>query len=274
MTQLSSLILLAPLLAACSGDPGDAAGAPDAGSSDDGGADVDAQTPVGPDLTCLSQPPPPTMVVDPMTLAGHLVELTTTGVKPVDAADIALFRAGQPVVLARTHSGSNGAFATGAVATAGHELHAYIKGTKPGYRTAFYYPPAPFAASSTTLVVPTLSDAAFATVKTLLGATQDDARNGALLVAVLDCNNHPLPGATLTVRRGMSAVGKSFDLATAVPVDDGLFLVFDVPDGKVHVSATYQGMQFAEHEVVVRASDPECTPPRGTLTSTIVKPGA
>jgi hypothetical protein len=275
MKQLFSLILLAPL-AACSGDPGGAAGAPDAGTSDDGGADVDASTPAGPDLSCLSQPPPspPTMVVDPMTLAGRLVELTTTGVKPVGAAEVALFRAGQPVVLARTNSAANGAFTTGAVATNGHAVHAYVKGTKPGYRTAFYYPPSPFTVSSSTLVVPTISDAAFATVKTLLGATQDDARNGALLVAVLDCDSHPLPGATLSVRRGSSPVGHTFDLSAAVPVDDGLFLVFDVPDGKIRVSATYQGIRLPEHEVVVRASDPECPTPRGTLTSTIVKPGA
>jgi hypothetical protein len=273
MKQLSLLILLAPL-AACSHAA--TAGDSDAGASDDDGADVDASTPAGPDLSCLSQPQPapPTTAVDPMVLAGRVVEFTTAGMTPVDAAEVALFRAGQPVVLARTHSASNGAFATGAVATSGHAVHAYVKATKPGYRTAFYYPPVPFTASSTTLVVPTLSDAVFATVKTLLGATQDDAHNGALLVAVLDCDGHPLAGATLSVRRGMSSVGHAYDLGAAVPADAGVFLVFDVPDGKVRVSATYQGTQLPEHDVVVRASDPECTPPRGTLTSTIVTPSA
>lgn len=276
MKQLSSLILLAPI-AACSTAAGGLA--PDAGAGaadDDGGADLDAATPAGPDLSCLSttQLPPPTTAVNPMVLAGQVVELTTAGTTPVDAADVALFRAGQPVVLARTQSASNGAFATGALSTNGHAVHAYLKAMKKGYRTAFFYPPRPFTVNSTSLVVPTMSDAAFATVRTLLGATQDDARNGALLVAVLDCSGHPLAGATVSVRRGSSPVGTTHDLGTVVPADDGVFLVFDVPDGKVRVSAEYQGTQFPEHDVVVRGQDPECAPPHGTLTSTIVKPGA
>jgi hypothetical protein len=267
--------LLAPV-AACTGAASGAADDPDAGASDDGGADVDgdAATPAGPDFSCLIQPlpTPPTTAVDPMVLAGRVVEFTTAGVTSVGAADVALFRAGQPTVLARTHSASNGAFATGAVTTNGKAVHAYVKATKPGYRTAFFYPPAPFTVSSTTLVVPTISDGAFSTVKTLLGATQDDARNGVLLVGVLDCNGQPVAGATVSVRRGSSAVGNTRALGTVVPADAGVFLVFDVPDGKVRVSATYQGTQLPEHEVVVRASDPECDEPRGTLTSTIVKP--
>lgn len=271
-----SLILLAALVG-CSTAASDATGDPDAGASDDGavGVDVDAATPVGPDLSCLSQPPPPppTTAVDPMVLAGRVVELTTAGLTPLDAADVALFRAGQPVVLARTHSASNGAFATGDVHTSGHAVHAYLKATKSGFRTAFYYPPLPFTVNSTNVVVPTISDAAFATVKSLLGATQDDAHNGALLVAVLDCAGHPLAGATLDVRRGNSSVGDVFDLGTAVPADAGVFIVFNVPDGKVHVSATYQNAALPEHDVVVRAVDPECPTVHGTLTSTIVKPG-
>ena len=273
MKQLSSLILLVPL-AACSHDASDAGD--DTVPSDDAGVtgDVDAGAPVGPDLSCMLQPhpPPPTTAVDPMTLAGRVVEFTTAGVTTVDAADVALFVAGQPTVLARTHSASNGAFATGNVTTHGHAMHAYLKATKQDYRTAFFYPPVPFSVSSTSLTVPTLSDSMFATVKTLLGATQDDRHNGALLVAVVDCDGKPIAGATLSVRRGGASVGTQYDLGTAVPADAGVFLVFNVPDGKVNVSATYQTAQLPEHEVVVRASDPDCTEPRGTLTSTIVQP--
>ncbi len=275
MNYLSSLILLAPL-AACSAAGTGGAVDPDAGGSGDG-VGVDASTPVGPDLSCLSQPQPsPTTAVDPMVLAGRVVELTTAGVTAVDAADVALFRAGQPIVLARTNSASNGAFATGAVTTHGNAVHAYLKATKPGYRTAFYYPSSAFTANSTTLAVPMMSDSVFATVKTLLGATQNDARNGALLVGVLDCNGHPLTGMTLHVRRGMQSVGHAYDLGTVLPAATGVFIVFDVPDGKVRVSAMSQatGEELPEHDVVVRASDPECPTSRGTLTSTIVEPSA
>jgi len=276
MKQLSSLILLVPLAAAaCSHDASDAGDDTVPPSSDDAGVNTDVDAPGGPNLSCLltPHPPPPAIAVDPMVLAGRVVELTTAGVTTVDAADVALFVAGEPTVLARTQSASNGAFATGAVTTHGHAMHAYLKATKPDYRTAFFYPPVPFTANSTSLLVPTLSDATFATVKTLFNATQNDAHNGALLVAVVDCDGNPLPGATLSVQRGTTQVGHIYDLGTAIPANAGVFLVFNVPDGKVNVSATYQTAQLPEHEVVVRAYDPDCTIPRGTLTSTIVQPG-
>jgi hypothetical protein len=274
--QLSSLIFLAPLVAACGGDA--VSNGPDAGSSDvstelDAG-DVDAAAPVGPDLSCLAQPalPPPTVAVNPMMLGGRLIAFTTTGPQPVDAADIALFRAGQAVVLARTQSAANGAFSTGAVTTNAKPVLAYVKAMKDDYRTAFFYPPRPFTTSTATLIVPTMSNVEFAKVKTQLGATQNDAKNGALLITVADCDGERLAGATVSVRRGMSSVGKIYDLGALAPVNAGLYLVFDVPDGKVTVSATYQGMQLPEHEVVVRAADQDCDPPVATLTSTIVKP--
>lgn len=280
MNKLSSLILLlAAPLAACShhaSDDDTSNTALDAGEGGVPSGNLDAfGSPAGPDLTCLNQPTPASSATpNPMLLAGQVVEYTTAGVTPVDAADIALFRAGQPVVLARTHSATNGAFATGSFATNGHAIHAYVKATKRDYRTAFFYPPSPFAANSTTLVVPTISDAQFATLTTLLGATQDDAHNGALVVAVLDCAGHPLLGATVTVRRGQSTVGHSHDLGTAIPALAGATLVLDVPDGMVRVSATYQNNQLPEHDVAVRAKDPECATAKGTLTSTIVIPSA
>jgi len=117
-----------------------------------------------------------------------------------------------------------------------------------------------------------ISDAVFETVQASLGAVQDDHHNGLLLVAVLDCDSQPIAGATLSVRRGMNQVGHAYDLGTVVPAMAGVYLVFNVPDGKVNVSAAYNGTQLPEHDVVVRANDPDCSSPRGTITSTIVKP--
>lgn len=268
MKQLSLFLILA----ACSSDPG-AGGADDGATVDGGNFVVDPPTPVDPDLGCVSQPPPATTAVDPIVLAGHVSGVALTGLSPVDNADVALFRAGEPVVLARTQSTGGGAFSTGSVASAGQPLRAYLKATKTDYRTSFFYPPSPFADSSSNLVVPVISDAAFETVRTTLGASQDDKRNGVLLVAVLDCSGNPLGGATLDVHRGNSpsSVGNAYELAGIAP---GVFLVFDIPDGKVLVSASYNGIQMPEHDVMVRSHDPDCDDVMGTLTSTIVKPGA
>ena len=276
MRQLSFLILLAAPVMACSSSP---SGGADDGDGVDGGNGVvvDPPTPVGPDVEpdfgCKNQPPT-VNAVDPIVLAGKVTGVTLAGLSPVDAADVALFRAGEPVVLARTHSAGGGAFSTGNVASAGHPLHAYLKATKDGYRTSFFYPPTPFADSAANLVVPFISDGAFDAVRATLGATQDDRHNGVLLVEVVDCSGNPLNGATLTVHRGNSPneLGQQFDLGTIVPGAKGVFLVFNVPDGKVFVSASYLGTQLPEHDVMVRANDPDCDSPKGTLTSTIVRP--
>lgn len=266
MKQLSLLIALA----ACSGDPG----AADPGATVDGGNFVvDPPTPVDPDLGCVTQPAT-TIAPDPIVLAGSVAGVSIAGVSPVDAAQVDLFRAGEPVMLARTHSGSGGAFSTGSVPTGGYAVHAYLKATKEEYRTSFFYPPAPFAASAANVVVPVISNAAFDTVASTLGVTQNDRKNGVLFVAVVDCSGAPLSGASLKVHRGNSpnAIGETFDVSSVIPGAKGVFLVFNVPDGKVFVSATYNGVELPEHDVMVRSTDPDCIDPRGTLTSTIVRP--
>lgn len=272
MRQLSSLILLLAPLVACSSDP--ASGTGDDGTSVDGGTFVvDPPTPVDPDLGCVNQPVSNT-AVDPITLAGTVAGVTLGGPSPVDAADVVLFRAGEPTVLARTQSASGGAFSTGTVASGGHALHAYLKATKAGYRTSFFYPAVPFAENASNLVVPAISDADFETVKTALGATQDDKHNGVLLVEVKDCTGAPLPGATLRVHRGNSpnSLGQAFELGGIIPSAKGAYIVFNVPDGKVFVSASYSGTMLPEHDVMVRSTDPDCATSKGTLTSTIVRP--
>ena len=271
VNKLSSLILL---LAACSSAP--AGGGADDGDGvepDAGTFVVDPPTPVDPDLGCVTQPVG-TVAVDPIELGGTVAGVTLGGPSPVDAADVTLFVAGAPTVLARTQSASGGAFSTGNVASGGHPLHAYLKATKVDYRTSFFYPATPFAQSAANVVVPAISDADFEAVKTALGATQDDQRNGVLLVAVLDCAGAPLPGATLRVHRGNSpnSVGHAYELGGIIPSAKGVYMVFDVPDGKAFVSASYNGVMLPEHDVMVRSTDPDCATSKGTLTSTIVRP--
>jgi hypothetical protein len=261
MTRLS--LLLAGSLAACAGAA--TGGGVDASAGDPG---IVVGTPVvGPDFACLSHPPQ-TIAVDPMSLAGTIEAITTSGTTPVDGVDLALFHAGTPDVIVRTTSNGSGAFTTGAFASGGHPLHAYLKATKADYRTTFFYPPFPFTRDATNLPLPMISNTLFATITSSLGAMQDDRHNGALLVAVADCQGQPVAGATLSVIHGNTPVGHIYDLPSA----PGAYLVFDVPDGKVRVSASYNGTQLPEHEVTVRAKDPECPTARGTLTATAVIP--
>lgn len=270
MKQLSSLILLAPLVG-CASSPVDAT--PDAGvDQGSGDVDTDGTQPVGPDLACVVNPQP-TTAPEPMILSGQVAALGLTGASPVPDVEVALFRAGQPIVLARTHSAQNGTFSTGQFSSGGHPVHAYFKGTKSDFRTTFYYPPNPFATNATNVPVPMVSDALFTTVEGLLGATQNDNKNGALLIAVADCNGQPVAGATLQVLHGNSPVGQVHDLGTLIPSEAGTYLVFNVPDGKARVSASYNGAMFPQHDVMVRSKDPDCETAVGTITATSIVPG-
>jgi hypothetical protein len=273
VNKLSSLIVLLAPLVACSSDPGSGVDPGDGAEVDAGTFVVDPPSPVDPDLGCTNQPVG-TIAVDPIVLGGTVAGLTLGGPAPVDAADVTLFVAGAPTVLARTQSAAGGAFSTGNVASGGHPLHAYLKATKVDYRTSFFYPAVPFAQNAANVVVPAISDADFEAVKTALGATQDDRHNGVLLVAVMDCAGAPLPGATLRVHRGNSpnSVGHAYELGGIIPSAKGVYMVFDVPDGKVVVSASYNGTMLPEHDVMVRSTDPDCVTSKGTLTSTIVRP--
>lgn len=268
MQQPSSLILLAALVG-CGGSASDAT--VDAGPDPSGDVDTDGVDPVGPDLACVA-PPPQMVAVDPMTLGGTVVALTLTGIAPVADAEVKLFRAGQPIVLARTQSTGNGAYSTGAFPTSGNPQHAYLKAMKPDYRTTFFYPPSPFAKNLTNLPVPMISTALFAQVKSLLGATQNDNKNGALLIGVSDCNGLPVAGATVTAVHGNSPTGQAYDLSALSPSHTGVYVVFNVPDGKVRVSASLNGAVFPSHDVMVRAKDPDCEDARGTVTATTIVP--
>lgn len=243
------------------------------GSGDAGSGSAGSDAGPGPDLACYGVAPP--TAADPsITLAGTAETFDLGGaISPVGAAELISFRAGTPDVIARLTSAPTGAFATGALTTGGHPLDAYVKASKPGYRTTFLYPPYPFAHSVASLPLPMVSDGLFASVKAGLGASQDDKKNGVLLVAVADCSGQPLPGATLTVTRGNAAAGHAYDLGAMVPGAGGVFLVFDVPDGQVTVSARYGTLAFPAHDVVVRAKD-ACPGASGTLTATAVLPGA
>jgi hypothetical protein len=269
MNKTSSLIAVA--LAACSSAPAGGGGV-DSSVGDPVDPGTVSGTPVsGPDFACLSHPPQ-TIAVDPMTLAGTVQAVTMTGTTPVGAAELQLFHAGTPDVLAHTQSDATGAFSTGAFVSGGHPLQAYLKATKQDYRTTFFYPPFPFTRNATSLPLPMISDALFDTVRTSLHASQDDKHHGVLLVAVADCQGQPVAGATLSVIHGNSQVGTIYNLGTIVPTSAGVYLVFDVPDGKVTVSASFGTTQLPAHDVVVRAKDPDCATARGTLTATTVIP--
>jgi hypothetical protein len=109
---------------------------------------------------------------------------------------------------------------------------------------------------------PTLlfAEGTFAAVVSFAGATQS-AANGTIIMAVLDCSNVPIEGATISAKQGGVEVGAQQDLSQLQP---GAFIVFDVPPGDTVVGATFNGMDLRAHTVEVLAA---------ANTATAVRPG-
>ena len=80
-----------------------------------------------------------------------------------------------------------------------------------------------------------LNTATFGQLSLLLqfNPAQDDANNGVVLAAVLDCAGMPINGATLKVQQNNADVGQQY----SSPMAGGAFFVANVPDGATQVSA-------------------------------------
>jgi hypothetical protein len=153
---------------------------------------------------------------------------------------------------------ANGNFAL-SLATGGVALDGYIKATKAGYRDTYLYPPTIIYQNLSGAAVLILQPATFNLLVNLAGATQT-AGNGALGLVVLDCNNDPVPGATVSAKVGGADVGMirytsgMLPSAGATATDtSGLAFVFDVPPGDVTVSAQVGSMTLRTHVVAVHA---------------------
>ena len=225
----------------------------------------------------------PTTAADPITVSGTTQEITTGGINALVGASVASFKAGTATALDTVTSGAAGAFTSGNLTTSSVPLPGYIEATVPAvggtandYRATFLYPPAPLAKSLANAPVIMIKNATLAQVGSFLGGfTQDDTVNGALFIAVTDCANTPINGATLSVKQGSTDVGAmSVDLGSLSAQAAGTFFVFNVPAGATDVTASYMGHNFPVHSVTsYKKTAASGTLPNGALTITIVRPG-
>ena len=249
---------------------------------------IDAPTPVDVlpidaqayDFTCLGMAEPTTAPAT-ITIAGTTQEITTGGINALVGASVASFKAGTATALDTVTSGAAGAFTSGNLTTSSVPLPGYIEATVPAvggtandYRATFLYPPAPLAKSVANAPVIMIKNTTLAQVGSFLGGfTQDDTVNGALFIAVTDCANTPINGATLSVKQGSTDVGAmSVDLGSLSAQAAGTFFVFNVPAGATDVTASYMGHNFPVHSVT-SYKKATGTLPNGALTITIVRPG-
>lgn len=259
--RATAVALATGLLAACGGD----------GS---GGVDVliivpdapppDSPPPVdapGPNLACVNDPAPATGP-NPLAVSGSAsdINIVSQMTVPVAGATLQAFRIGQAQAVANSTSDANGNWTLSIPNPATTAVDGYIRASKTGNRTVYLYPPGPMAADIAMAPLLLFSNTTFSTIVAIAQVSQA-ASNGTVGLAIVDCNNMPLPGATIAVQQGGANVGQFFDAGTLLP---GGSFTFDVPPGPTDIKVSYNGTNFRARVVETVA---------GSTTTTIVRPG-
>ena len=227
------------------------------------------------DFSCIGVAPP-TTGDDPVAVSGLAQEISASGIaalatNPVTACKLNC--TGGVNQLATATTDSTGAFTLTGIATGGNALDAYVKVAKSGDRTTLVFPYAPFVKDLANMPALIFTTAAFDFAVQFLASNNQDAGNGTLALAVVDCANTPITDTnniTLTVKQGATDVPNTttIDLGLLAAQVRGTFVVFNVPPSvATEVNAAYMGTTlrtFRPHAVRVEAA---------TTTETLVRPG-
>jgi hypothetical protein len=217
---------------------------------------LDVETPFG----CLGQPLPTTAPAR-VTIAGD-VQDPYQGI-PIANASLQGFLSGSTVPLFTTSTDANGNFSQGQ-GTGGVPTDAYLHITANGLLDDLVYPPVPVA-SSIHVDTQVFTATELGTLAMLGGVTPDPAK-AQMLVVVVDCNDVPLAGATVTtVPAGTTRylVNKQ-PSATAVMTDaSGAAFVYNIPPSTTQINATVSGMTLRSHSVSALG---------GVMTQTEIQP--
>jgi len=216
-----------------------AAGACPRSGSDAGPADAG---PYPPDLSCLGAPPP-TTAPDPVPVAASIAEGQTF--TPLAGAILEMRLRSDGTVLDSGTADASGDVLL-ALASGGAPVDAYGVALAAGYTTLHLHPFRPFAGDDPTIPFALLTPPQHAAQQQAIYGTTSDPGLGLVRITVVDCDNVPIEGATVTFAPEPGAVFYDAESGPADPLrtsttSAGTLMAFDVPPGDLTVSAHYQG---------------------------------
>ena len=204
-------------------------------------------------------PVTPTM----LKITGTASEQGQSGSTPLADAMIGVYNTSDEATALATATTDSAGTWTITLTTDGKPQDVFFKGTKANYVDAYTYPPAPLT-KDTAIEINTMTTSTFNLLLTFSGASSS---KGVITMVVLDGNDAPVQGATVSsmpasgAYRYMDANG--YPQSSTATNTDGLSFFFDVPPGNVTVSATKTNMTFKSHALNARA---------GKFTTTSIKP--
>jgi hypothetical protein len=214
---------------------------------------------------CLGDPLPntaPAMI----TLGGASNTVGINGQTPLAGVLVEVFQGASTTPITTATTDAQGAYTT-MLTTGGTPLDGYIKGTKATYKDTYVYPPYPLYQDVDNAAVLLITQNTFTLLNGLSGAQDQAPTNGFIGVLVVDCDNNPVAGATVSSNPPGSDVRYNQDgIPNGTPTStdtDGLAYIFNVPAGMVTVDAMAGGNSLREHTINARAN---------VITTTIVAP--
>ena len=240
-------------LLACGGDDGGPA-IPDASVDAAIDAAVDAALPDArqPALGCINDPDP-TTADDPITLDGSANAVGLNGATPVPGATLDVLLRNDPngTPLTSGVTDANGT-ATLTVATGGVPISSFVRVTPADtYLTTELFAPAVQAASQPAPGV--LLDTTTVSLLGIGAGQTQQAANGLGIVLVLDCDQLPVAGATVTPPTGTVVYAASNgqpDPGLAATSEVGLAFVFNITPGEdLLFDAEVMGMSLQDNTV-------------------------
>jgi hypothetical protein len=280
---LGVLLSSSSLLAACGDnkDPteADARIVSDAppGSIDAPDDDPDAGPPAdaAPGFECNGVPIP-TTAPDEITVNGAVVAVGVSGNTPVVGATVDAFVTGVTDPVATTTTGAGGAYTLDLANPPEVPADGYLRATAAGHKTVFLYPPTLLYQDITAPIL-TIPNALFGTFIGLAQANVQ-AGNGVIALSVRNCANEPIEGAVVTtpaagaqIRYNDGATGFPSGTATETAAD-GIAYIIDVDTGAVEVDATFNGIDFREHSVIVHSAGSVKSGEENAMTLTTIIP--
>ena len=194
----------------------------------------------------------PTTAPDPLTAAGHLVDLI--GQTALAGATVAAYSVTSSDPLATTTTDSSGGF-TITTPSGGKPIDGYLVASLAGYLTTYDYGPAPLAADATGFALGLATQTERDTSASRVGVTPL-AGHGAMLIRAVDCNDMPLAGATIATEPAAEeryVAGGVLSSAATMTDASGTVFVYNVAPGAVTIHATVGGRQLRDHVVAAYA---------------------
>ncbi len=245
---LPSFLFLS-ILAACGGEdsgPSIADGAPPAADADpaqapDATPTFDAALPPDarqPALACAGDALPDMVAAPPVVISGDMQEVTMSGVVAMTAsAHVSTHQLADAMLNAE--GDFTGTYSLADPTNSTVPLENYLKATSAGFLDTYVFPPAALSEDTTSPIM--MMSQAIINLLAFAGITQE-AGNGLLIIAVVDCDQAALEGATITTVPATELLYAGANgLPGATPFTEtqapGIAYAFNVPPGDYQISA-------------------------------------